>query len=235
MNKIVICMLASSLAVSSAFAFDDDHNQNLQARASTFVGLAAGCAPFPAGSNIVTAAWLTGMGLPDDGSSNATPSTPPNRDPHFGLLLSKNGATADCSSAGADIQGTSGIVVTATTQFGFDYRNGGHCGAGAPRFNVVTSDNVLHFGGCAGGTLTAAPQDPAQWSRVRLTPAQFSPPILPSSTVKNVSIVFDEGTDTASTDDPNGVGLAVIDNIDINGIVITRGPGNGNGNGNGNQ
>ena len=70
---------------------------------------------------------------------------------------------------------------------------------------------------------------------MRLTAAQFIPPILPSSTIKNVSIVFDEGTDTASTDDPNGVGLAVIDNIDINGSLITRGPGNGNGNGNGNQ
>jgi hypothetical protein len=33
----------------------------------------------------------------------------------------------------------------------------------------------------------------------------------------------DEGTDTASVDDPLGVGLSVIDNIDINGTLITKG------------
>jgi hypothetical protein len=235
MNRIVLGMLASSLAISSAFAFDDNQNQNLQAKPSTFVGLAAGCAPSPAGSNIVTSAWLTGLGLPDNGSSNVTPSTPPNNDPHLGLLLSKNGATNDCSAAGADIKGASGIVVMATTEFGFDYRNGGHCGAGAPRFNLVTSDNVPHFGGCAGGAKTAAPQDPVQWSRVRLTPAQFFPPIPLSSTIKSLSIILDEGTDTPSPDDPNGIGLAVIDNIDVNGNLITSGPGVKNGDDNGDK
>jgi hypothetical protein len=37
--------------------------------------------------------------------------------------------------------------------------------------------------------------------------------------------VFDEGTDTPSVSDPTGVGLAVIDNIDINGTLITAGRG----------
>src|SRR5882672_192079 len=116
MHKEVVFVMGLTLTVSSAFAFDDDNNQGLQAKATTFVGLAAGCAPFPAGSNIVTSAWLLGLGLPDDGSSNVTPSTPPNRDSHLGLLLSKNGATADCSAAGAEINGVKSIVVSTTTE-----------------------------------------------------------------------------------------------------------------------
>jgi hypothetical protein len=43
--------------------------------------------------------------------------------------------------------------------------------------------------------------------------------------VRSIDIVYDEGTDTASPSDPTGVGLAVLDNIDINGTLITRGRG----------
>ena len=40
--------------------------------------------------------------------------------------------------------------------------------------------------------------------------------------VKSIAIVFDEGTDTG----PDFVGLAVLDNIDVNGHLAGRGPGN---------
>ncbi|MBW8863189.1 MAG: hypothetical protein JF601_12620, partial [Acidobacteria bacterium] len=49
---------------------------------------------------------------------------------------------------------------------------------------------------------------------------------------------FDEGTDALSLQDPNGIGLAVVDNLDINGQLITTGrgiadgPDNGEGGGN---
>jgi hypothetical protein len=234
MNRfgLITVLLAIALSgVTSSLAFgDDDSNGNPQAIPFTFVGTAAGCTPGAAGSNIVTSAWLDGLGLPDDGSSNTAPT---NRDPHSGLLLSKNGLTSDCSAAGATIEGVKGIVVT---ELGFDYRNGTHCGAGAPRFNLVTEDNVLHFiGGCANATPTPAPQNPLEWSRVRFNPAsaaQAFPPVAAGAKIKSLSIIFDEGTDTAGTEDPRGVGLSVIDNIDVNGKLIT-GQGNGNGNGNG--
>jgi hypothetical protein len=236
MKQFVLCGLAVTLAISPLLAFDDDNNNHgLQAIPSVFVGTAPGCAPSPGGSNIVTSAWLAGLGLPDNGSSNVTPSTPPNQDAHFGLLLSKNGATPDCAAAQATINGATGTFLTATTEFGFDYRNGGHCGAGAPRFNITTNDNITHFGGCAGGTLTPAPQDPLQWTRVRLTAAQFFPPLVPGTKIKSIGIVFDEGTDSSSVSDPNGIGLAVIDNIDVNGQLITRGPGNNDENDNNKQ
>jgi hypothetical protein len=221
MTRIWALLVVIPFLVCFAAVASDEESSGLAVIPSVFVGTAPGCAPFPPGSNIVTSAWLTGMGLPDDGSSNVTPSTPPNRDPHFGLLFSKNGSTADCSAAQADINGAKGMTVI---ELGFDFRNGGHCGAGAPRFNVTTNDDVTHFFGCAGGTQTAAPQDPAQWTRVRFTPVQGFPPVIPGTTIKSIGLILDEGTDTPSPQDPNGVGLAVLDNIDVNGTLVTRGP-----------
>jgi hypothetical protein len=202
-----------------------------------FVGKADDCGlGYPAGSRIVTARWLRGMGLPDNGGPNvgSDPTDNPNKkDPHHGLLLSKNGTTADCSASGARITGVGGITLTATSELGFDYRNGGHCGAGAPRFNVVVTPpsgpNTFHFvGGCSNdGAPVPAPQDPLQWTRVRFTTSSATesfPPIPAGSTVVSISIVYDEGTDTPTADDPSGIGLAVIDNIFIAGAVITRGP-----------
>ena len=230
MKRLGLFIIAA-IAITGALAVaDDDNNNGLQAVPFVFVGSAPGCAPGAAGSNIVTSAWLGGMGLPDNGSSNTAPT---NRDPHLGLLLSKNGLTTDCSAAGATIKGVEGMVVT---ELGFDFRNGGHCGAGAPRFNLTTQDGVLHFiGGCANATPTPAPQNPGEWSRVRFDPTSaaqaFPTPVLPGSKIKSLTIIFDEGTDTPSTQDPMGIGLAVIDNIDINGHLITAGPrGNENNN-----
>jgi hypothetical protein len=207
-----------------------DNGDKLAAVPFEFVGTAADCAPSPAGSRIVTSAWLGGMGLPDNGGPNAT--TP--NDPHTGLLLSKNGPTADCSSAGARITGVAGIVTTATSHLGFDYRNGGHCGAGAGRFNVTVKNGSVqtsHFvGGCSNdSTPTPAPQDPAQWTRVRFelsNPAEAFPPIPVGSTIVSISILYDEGTDTMLASDPMGIGLAVIDNIDIDGKTIASGDNN---------
>jgi hypothetical protein len=198
-----------------------------------YVGKAGDCgAGYPAGSRIVTAAWLGGMGLPDNGGANAATPT----DPHSGLLLSKNGPTPDCSSSGARILGVKGMTVGANFELGFDYRNGGHCGAGAPRFNVTTTAGFSFVGGCANGVKSGAPQDPLQWTRVRFFPSlagQGFPPIPTGSVIESISILYDEGTDTANND-TEGVGLAVIDNIDIGGQLITSGArSNGAGKGNG--
>jgi hypothetical protein len=38
--------------------------------------------------------------------------------------------------------------------------------------------------------------------------------------VQSLSIVFDEGQDTA----PDNSGAAVLDNIDVNGVLVGRGP-----------
>jgi hypothetical protein len=168
----------------------------------------------------VTAAWLGGMGLPDRDRPNTSAAAP--RDPRLGLLLSKNGPSPECASSGARLEGVQGTVVSTTFELGFDYRNGGHCGAGAPRFNVSTRTptgaSIFHFvGGCANGASQPASQDPTQWSRVRFGLAQQFPPITPGSRIERISIVYDEGIDIPSVQDPIGVGLAVLDSIFVNG------------------
>ena len=71
---------------------------------------------------------------------------------------------------------------------------------------------------------------------MRFTAAQIFSPLTPGMKIKSISIIYDEGTDQAGVTDPNGAGLAVIDNIDVAGKLITSGPGNSpNGHGNGND
>src|SRR5437870_10522599 len=73
-----------------------------------------------------------------------------------GLLLVKTGPTTNFASAGAELHNVKGITLT---ELGYDIRKhatvppfhtsplGSHCGAGAPRFNILTTTN-FYFLGC---------------------------------------------------------------------------------------
>jgi hypothetical protein len=154
----------------------------------TFVGAAGDCgAGSPAGTPGGVVAKF------DNTTGNPAPS----------LLLAKNVPTTDCSSAGATVNGVSGITLT---ELNFDVM--GYCGAGAPRFNVVTSDNVTHFFGCASGTQTSLGNG---WTHVVFSPtnpAQAFPVIAPGTTVKSIELIQDEQ------------GTTHLDNISINNQVI---------------
>src|SRR2546425_10953537 len=90
----------------------------------------------PGSTGTVAAQWVKHLGLPDpDGDEHS----------NFALLLSKNTATSTVAAAGAQIRGVNGITLA---KLGYDFRAGGHCGAGAPSFNGPTTDKVLHFVGC---------------------------------------------------------------------------------------
>ena len=182
----------------------------------------------PGHLNVVAAEWKGGIGC-----TSADPCGSAVGDPHdnfgVGLLLAKTGTTAQFASAGVTLTGTKGITLT---ELGYDLRKpgvsiadprGSHCGAGAPRFNITTNDGVNHFVGCASPPPTT--QDPTVglgWIRLRwLAPLTTAfPPVLPAETIVGISIVFDEGSDTG----PDNFGLAVLDNIDVNGQLIGSGP-----------
>jgi hypothetical protein len=185
------------------------------------IALAAGshfrAKPFefdPLNTQIVEAAWIPQEGLPDAGNSN------------HALFLAKDGLTAINASSGAIIQGVSGITLT---ELGYDVRTDGHCGAGAPRFNVTMSNDGIHFIGCAVGPVFGPPLTDPQgntWIRKRWDAAALANPVITyppitalSGTVVRISIVFDEGTD-------QGEGFTHLDNIDINTVLIGK-PGNG--------
>ena len=171
----------------------------------------------PTKTNHVAAAWVKGLGETDASGPN-----------NFAVLLSKSTETAANASSGVVITGAVGIVLNdPLSVLGFDIRDGSHCGAGAPRFNVVTMDNVLHFLGCQAATTVEAvsgePEVEPGWTRKKLTPSDLNQafPAIPTSaisstnTVSSIAIVFDEGTD-------QGVGFAILDNININGVFLGR-------------
>ncbi|MEO6990170.1 MAG: hypothetical protein ABI346_00370 [Candidatus Baltobacteraceae bacterium] len=179
----------------------------------------------PYHTNLVASQWIAGLGCP----TNARIATPtigsftdaacltgdPRDHRNFGLLLTKTGPTGNYAAGQATLTNVSGLTLT---EIGWDLRSGSHCGGGAPRFDVVTlSDNVDHFIGCNSPPPTIIASSPA-WARLRYDVSQAFPPI--TSPVGQIYIIFDEGQDTG----PDYSGQAVIDNIDINGTLIGRGP-----------
>jgi hypothetical protein len=137
------------------------------------------------------------------------------------LLMFKLTATSVDVASGATVENVDGRVLD---ELGFDVFNGGHCGAGAPRFDVTTVDGSIYFFGCAYGTHTPAPDRPITFMRVRFADADAVPqtattppwPGFGHARVAHIDIVFDEGPDVGS-------GFTALDNIDINGELIGSG------------
>jgi hypothetical protein len=168
-----------------------------------FVGAADDCGTgYPAGTDIVTAKW-------DGTTGNPAPS----------ILLQKNGLTADCSAAGVDIFTTlEGGPVSALTELNYDYATDEHCGAGAPRFNIQTEGGTAVTLGCVYGTHTDLGNG---WTHVKFDATQIAAAAgtTGGTTLQDLYIIFDEGTDTTS-DTIETPGTVHIDNISVNGAVV---------------
>jgi len=190
----------------------------------------------PANSNLVQSGWLSGIGCPT--SQDIQAFLPPNFDTtgtvtymdtgcptgdardnsNEGLLLAKTGPTNNNAAGTARLKD----VPSTVTELGYDIRKGGapaspigsHCGAGAPRFDIVTKSGAIFFIGCNSppGTVTAASTG---WTRLRWGASTLAfgqgttpPAALSSLNVKEIDIVFDEGTD-------QGQGFVFLDNITV--------------------
>jgi len=168
-----------------------------------FVGAFEDCGPgYPAGTDTVTAKW-------DNTTGNPGPS----------ILLEKLGPTANCAAAGVDIvTPLEGGSVAALTELNFDFKNGGHCGAGAPRFNVQVDGNT-YFLGCSGGVHT--PTSNPNWTHLEFGLAQFAAAGIPAAgTLEDVYIIFDEGSDTPTGGTIGTAGTVYIDNVSVNNDVV---------------
>jgi hypothetical protein len=212
----------------------------------------------PHGTHLVAAEWEGGTGCPTNATTRpfnnmppynllgptpytdpACPTGDPGDKRNEGLLLVKTGPTNDDAAAGATLLGVKG---TKLTELGYDIRKpgapnfsdprGSHCGAGAPRFNIVIAGqpNDIYFLGCS-----SPPPDMDTpltggigWQRLRwggTVPlmAYKNGSVLTNIsglTVDSIEIVFDEGDDMG----PDNFGLAVLDNIDVNGTLVGKGP-----------
>lgn len=189
-RSAIVTSVAALLSAVSIATAQAGGPPGIQVKPWTFQGAGS--------SDVVVSQWVTHQGEPDAGNSD------------HALYLQKFGPTADLSAAGASVDGVEG---TTLTELGFDYRNDGHCGAGAPRFDVFTTDGTDHFFGCAYGT--HLPAGTAGWTQVRFANADGFPPVVAGETVQSVDIVFDEGTD-------QGQGFVYLDNIDYNGMIAGK-------------
>ncbi len=161
-----------------------------------------------------SAKWVKGIGL-----------TAPNDRFAYALLMHKLCTTATNAAAFGLISGVKGETLVGPDALGFDFKNvnGGflaHCGAGAPRFNVLMSDASFHFIGCASGTQSADIPGTG-WTRVRFNPqdAGQSFPVIPTNaTIVSIALVFDEGSDVGFSGSPE----IVLDNIFVNGKFAAR-------------
>ncbi|CAN5161901.1 hypothetical protein BH11PAT1_BH11PAT1_6280 [soil metagenome] len=138
------------------------------------------------------------------------------------ILLTKPCPTATNAASGVDIiTSLEGKPVSNLTELNFDYKTGEHCGAGAPRFNLQldASGSQNAFLGCAGGTQTVLGNG---WTHVEYTATQIQAAVTtaggsPTSTLYDLYIIFDEGTDTAGIGTP---GQIHIDNISVKTQVV---------------
>jgi len=203
----------------------------------------------PGHTNLVEAGWHDGLGCVTNGfiatpnatftgvggtalySDAACPTGDPKDNKNEGLLLVKTGPTNNFAAATAELKKVRGITLT---ELGYDIRKSGgnlsalgsHCGAGAPRFDVITTDGIDHFVGDCNALPALGPDVTnisGDWVRLRWGSAQFalaSPPITSTEVVQRIVILFDEGTDTGT----DFFGAAIIDNVDVNGTLVGHGP-----------
>jgi len=150
------------------------------------------------------AAWKAHQGLIDEtGNKNQA------------LYFQKMTSTPTFAAGVATFQGIEGLPANQLTGLSFFWRMDGHCGAGAPRFNVrlkpAAGPSQTIFIGCAAMAPGIVFQDPNDNSRTYQQKSIVAPfAALPSSTIiTSLSIVFDEGDDV-------GPGFVYLDNITVN-------------------
>jgi len=176
------------------------------------------------------AAWKAQQGQPDS-TGNANQA----------LYFQKMTTTATNAAGVAVIQGISGLPANDLTGLAWDHREDGHCGAGAPRWDIFVRDsagnNYTVFLGCnAAAHSEKGVINGFGWCRdTQPSPsgaisAQTGVPVedLNTLTITGLAIVFDEGSDTPNPP-PAGCGqqsfvggFVYLDNIEVATTVGTK-------------
>ena len=193
----------------------------------------------PKKTYLVGAKWETGLGCPTnskitlDGVTTqlftdlACPTADPGDNKNTGLLLAKTGPLENFAAATATLSKPTNPI----NVLGYDLRKpgdvptdprGSHCSGGAPRFDLIDATGAVYFVACNDPAPTVFLSSQA-WQRLRwgppvmAFPALGGPPVdISGLTIKTIEIVFDEGTNAG----PDNFGIAVLDNIDINGTLV---------------
>jgi hypothetical protein len=172
------------------------------------------------------AAWKAQEGLDDPGTNPL---------PQQALYFQKLTATETFAAGVAVFKGFAGIQVSDITGLEWKHRNDGWCGAGAPRWNVISEDTsgtkYIIFEGCAAAGHSAGgssvnksgahtwvrdvqPAPATQECRLLGPPFTFFPPgFCATFTLTQLAIVFDEGTTQFGV--PLGPGFVHLDEITV--------------------
>ena len=125
------------------------------------------------------------------------------------LYLQKLTSTTTFAAGVAVIKGFEGQPVSALERLEFWVGTDGHCGAGAPRFNVYVQPTVgpryTYFVGCQAMTLGGTAMAPSGRSFQQRT---YTGPFPTAGTIAGIAIVFDEGNDV-------GKGFVYLDDITV--------------------
>jgi len=141
------------------------------------------------------ASWKAQEGLQDSNGSKFQ-----------ALYMQKMTTTATNAAGVVLIKGFEGMPASELTGLAWDHREDGHCGAGAPRWNVglTLSDGTqtVAFLGCNAAqhaqlTPTTA-QNPSGHGWCRDTQPITTATFPAGATIRYLAIVFDEGNDTAN-------------------------------------
>jgi hypothetical protein len=161
-------------------------------------------------------AWKSKQGLPDS-KGNA----------RHALYLQKFTQTSDFVAAYAVVDNIEGLPANQLTKLSWEHRDDGHCGAGAPRWNIVvkgqSGTEYTLFLGCAAAVHTFPHPD---WTKDSYTGAAIltvgaansgntlNLADIQAGTITALYVLFDEGTD-------QGPGFVYLDNITVNDKVFT--------------
>jgi hypothetical protein len=170
------------------------------------------------------AAWKAMEGQPDSTG---------NKDQ--ALYFQKDTPTPTFAAGVAVFKGFSGLPASSITGLQWDHRIDGHCGAGAPRWNVglnlVGGGTTTVFLGCAAAAHAPVLGEP-DWIR-DTQPAAAALAAFPGATIRSLAIVYDEGDDFGFPCPDPGNSCVFLDNItvEVNGVAHTWTSASDNGNG----
>jgi hypothetical protein len=185
------------------------------------------------------AAWKAQQGNPED-ADGATSNQ--------ALYFQKMAPTATFAAGVAVVNGVAGMPASELNSLSWEHRTDGHCGAGAPRWNIgVDGSDGNHytlFLGCSAATHTAVG---TSWCRdsyadgtilaLGASNAGLSANLgaIQAGTITSLALVFDEGTDNPGNPvpecaDPGGAaGFVFLDNVTVNDTTWSSASDNGNG------
>lgn len=224
--KRKLALLPAALLAISACADRTVSGPTLDAsRAASAANARSGLELHPSGFGENSyAAWKAQEGQPDSkGGAN------------MALYFQKLTSTATVAAGIAQITGFEGQPLSAVTGLSWEHRIDGWCGAGAPRWTFIVSDQsgdrgVIHLG-CAAALHSAGSE--AGWMRDSyafpggidaslIQPLSTTFDAATGVTISSLLIVFDEGNEYGPTS-----GFVYLDNITVNAKVFTSPADNG--------